>query len=62
MSENQTITVRLIRSPIGRQKKQQDTLRAMGLTRLQMERNYPDNAAMRGMVARVKHLVEVIES
>jgi large subunit ribosomal protein L30 len=54
-----TLKVRQIRSGIGFEKSQKATLRAMGLEKLGRVRELPDNAAIRGMVATVSHLVVI---
>ena len=56
-----TVKVRQIRSGIGFDKTQKATLRALGLERIGRVRELPDNPAVRGMVAKIPHLV-VIES
>lgn len=55
------ITVKLVRSPIGKKPNQQLTLKALGLTKLNQIVKKVDNEAIRGMIETVKHLVEVIE-
>lgn len=57
MSEKLKIT--LVRSTIGRKKAQKLTVRALGLRRIGSSRIVPDNPAIRGMVAKVWHLVSV---
>jgi len=56
-----TIRIRQIRSGIGFDETQKATLRALGLERIGRVREYPDNPAVRGMAAKIPHLV-VIES
>ncbi len=53
------LRVKRVRSAIRRPQKQKDTLRALGLTRMNKLRELPDNPSMRGMVAKVAHLVHV---
>lgn len=55
------IKVKLVRSKIGCNPKQQKILAAMGLKRPHMVKEMKDNAAMRGMIKHVQHMVEVIE-
>jgi large subunit ribosomal protein L30 len=55
------ITVKLIRSKIGCTPKQRLVLAALGLRRLQMEKSFEDTAAVRGMIAKVRHMVKVGE-
>jgi len=53
--------VKQIRSGIGFEKSQKATLRALGLERIGRVREHPDNAAIRGMVATVPHLVVIVK-
>jgi large subunit ribosomal protein L30 len=50
-----------IRSAIGSKPKQRGTLRALGLGRIGKSNVLPDRPDVRGMIARVPHLVEVSE-
>ena len=54
------IKVKLIKSRIGTTPAQKKVLDAMGLRRREMVKNLKDNAATRGMIASVSHLVEGI--
>lgn len=56
-----TITVRQIGSPIGRPKDQRATLKGLGLNKMHRERELEDTPAVRGMIAKVQHLVQVEE-
>ena len=56
---NLKITLR--KSLIGRSKDQLATIEALGLRKIQQTVVKPDNEAIRGMVAKVNHLVEVSE-
>jgi large subunit ribosomal protein L30 len=53
------IKIRQVRSGIGFDKTQKATLRALGLVKIGRVREFPDNAAIRGMVAKISHLVVV---
>ncbi len=53
------IKVTQTRSGIGAKPKQRGTLRALGLGRIGKSNVLPDRAEIRGMIARVPHLVEV---
>ncbi|GIU84325.1 MAG: 50S ribosomal protein L30 [Acidimicrobiales bacterium] len=55
------IRVTQVRSSIGRPPKQRGTLRALGLGRIGRTRVLPDRPEIRGMIARVPHLVKVEE-
>ena len=59
MTDQNTITVRLIRSMIGRPEKHRLVLRGMGLTKVHKVVVLPDTPQIRGMIAKVKHLVRV---
>lgn len=47
------------RSGIGRTQRQRATLRGLGLTRLHQSRLLEDTPAVRGMINKVQHLVDV---
>jgi len=55
------IKITQIKSRIGRKKDQGATLRALGLRKIRQSVIHDDNAVIRGMVFKVKHLVEVEE-
>jgi large subunit ribosomal protein L30 len=59
MNKPSTLTVRLVRSPIGFSRRQKRTVRSLGFTRLHQRKTLPDNGAVRGMIAAVSHLVEI---
>jgi len=62
MADESTLTVRQVRSAIGAKPKQRGTLRALGLGRIGKVNTLPDRPEIRGMLARVPHLVSVEES
>lgn len=55
------LKVTQVRSTIGCKKDQIATMEALGLRKLRAERIHDDNAVIRGMINKVKHLVEVEE-
>ena len=59
--DEKTITVTQIRSGTGNKPKAVGTLRALGLGRIGKTNNLPDRPEIRGMLARVPHLVDVVE-
>jgi large subunit ribosomal protein L30 len=61
MSES-TITVTQVRSAIGSKPKTRGTLRALGLRGIGQTNTLPDRPEIRGMLARVPHLISVTES
>lgn len=54
-----TVTVTQVRSPIGRPAGQRATLVGLGLNKLHRTRRLEDTPAVRGMIAKVSHLVRV---
>jgi large subunit ribosomal protein L30 len=55
------LVVTQVRSAIGSKPKQRGTLRALGLGRIGKTNTLPDRPEIRGMLARVPHLVDVQE-
>ena len=56
------LRVTLVRSTIGTKPKHRGTIRALGLRRINHSVTLPDRPEIRGMLARVPHLVRVEES
>lgn len=56
------LQVKLVRSSIGCSPRQQKTLKALGLRKLNQVKSVKDSPAIRGMVEQVKHLVEVTQA
>lgn len=56
-----SIRVTLVRSPIGYSKDQKNTVLALGLRRMHQTVEHRDNPAVRGMIRKVVHLVQVEE-
>jgi len=56
------LKVTQIKSGIGTKPKHRGTLRALGLGRIGRSNTLPDRPEIRGMLAKVPHLVEVEES
>jgi large subunit ribosomal protein L30 len=56
-----TLRVTQVRSRIGIKPKQRGTLRALGLRRINHTVEHEDRPEIRGMIARVPHLVTVEE-
>ena len=54
-----TLTVRQVRSTIGVKPKTRATMRALGLRGIGQTNSLPDRPEIRGMIARVPHLVAV---
>jgi large subunit ribosomal protein L30 len=64
MTENPVprIIVEQIKSPIGRPVSQRATLVGLGLNRIGRRSSLEDTAAVRGMIAKVAHLVRVVDT
>jgi len=60
-AETSTVTVVQTGSPIGRRSDQEATLKGLGLNKLRRRRTLEDTPAVRGMINKVKHLVQVVE-
>ena len=56
-----TVLVTLVRSPIGYTKDQKQTVLALGLRRMHQTIEHKDTPALRGMIRKVIHLVQVEE-
>ncbi|MFQ3536616.1 MAG: 50S ribosomal protein L30 [Aggregatilineales bacterium] len=59
--EPKKLRITLVKSPIGAQERHKLTVRALGLKRLHMTVEQPDNPSVRGMIAKVAHLLKVEE-
>ncbi len=55
------IVVTWVKSAIGYSRDQRDTIRALGLRRLNQKVKVEDNPSMRGMITKVRHLLKVEE-
>ena len=60
-TEAKTVTVEQIGSPIRRPERQEQTLIGLGLNKLHRVRTLEDTPSVRGMIAKVSHLVRVID-
>ena len=61
MSADKTITLEQTASPIGRPGSQRETLKGLGLDRIGRRAQVADTPANRGMIAKVAHLVRVVD-
>ena len=63
MTDKKKATVRVtqVASPIGRRKDQRATLVGLGLNKMHRTRELEDTPSVRGMIAKVHHLVRVEE-
>ena len=55
------LVITQVKSAIGTKPKHRGTLRALGLGRIGKTNTLPDGPSVRGMIARVPHLIEVKE-
>jgi large subunit ribosomal protein L30 len=62
MAKSATVTVTQVRSPIGREGSQRETLKGLGLNKMHRTRTLEDTPSVRGMINKVKHLVRVEEA
>jgi large subunit ribosomal protein L30 len=60
MTDKKTLTVKLVRSPIGTKSDHRDTVRGLGLRGLNSVRVLEDTPAVRGMINKVSYLVQVL--
>ena len=60
MSDKKTVTVQLVRSPIGTKQSHRDTVRGLGLRKLNSQSVLEDTPAVRGMIDKVAYLVQVL--
>lgn len=58
---DKTVRVTLVRSPIGYTKDQKKTILALGLRRMYQTVEHQDNPALRGMIRKVIHLLQIEE-
>lgn len=61
MAKKETLKVRQIKSAIGRPADQKKTLIGLGLKKMNKIKELEDTQAVRGMIRKVSHLVEVVE-
>jgi large subunit ribosomal protein L30 len=62
MASKKTVTVEQIGSPIRRTQDQRATLIGLGLNKLHRRKTLEDTPAIRGMIAKLGHLVRVVEA
>ena len=61
MADKKTVTVQQIGSPLRRPADQRATLVGLGLNKMNRTRTLEDTPSIRGMIAKVQHLVRVVE-
>ena len=60
IAEKQTLTVKLVRSINGTRQSHRDTVRGLGLRKLNSTKVLEDTPAVRGMINKVDYLVQVL--
>jgi large subunit ribosomal protein L30 len=60
-AERKTIKVKQVRSGIGYPRAVRETLKALGLGKMHRVSERPDTNEVRGMIAKIPHLVQVVE-
>jgi large subunit ribosomal protein L30 len=58
-TKGKTVTIKLIKSPIGFKDNQELVARGLGLRKLNSTVELKDTPAVRGMIHKIRHLVEV---
>jgi len=53
------LKITLYRSPIGYEQTQRDTARSLGFKKMQQSVVHDDNAVVRGMIHKIRHMVHV---
>lgn len=61
MAKNKTLKITLVKSPIGYSKRQKGTVSALGLKKVNQTVEQADSPVIRGMIAKISHLVVVEE-
>ena len=60
MADKTTLTVKLVKSVAGTRQSHRDTVRGLGLRKVNSERVLEDTPAVRGMINKVAYLVQVL--
>ncbi|MEY2776244.1 MAG: hypothetical protein RLY30_342 [Pseudomonadota bacterium] len=58
--EKKTLTVKLVRSPIGTRSDHRATVLGLGLKKIHQTRTLEDTPAVRGMITKVQYLVQIV--
>lgn len=61
MSSDRKVRVTLVKSPIGYNKNQRKTVTALGLSKMNSSRVHTETPQIRGMIAKISHLLRVEE-
>jgi large subunit ribosomal protein L30 len=60
MADQKTLKVKLVKSPIGTKQSHRDTVRGLGLRKVNSESVLEDTPAVRGMINKISYLVKVL--
>jgi large subunit ribosomal protein L30 len=60
MTTHTTVKVQLVRSPIGTKQSHRDTVRGLGLRRVNSTSELQDTPAVRGMINKISYLVKIV--
>jgi large subunit ribosomal protein L30 len=60
MADNKTVKIKLVKSPIGTKQSHRDTVRGLGLRKVNSESTLEDTPAVRGMINKISYLVKVL--
>ena len=59
-TEQKTVKVQLVRSPLGCNESHRATVRGLGLRKLNSVRELQDTPAVRGMINKIDYLVKIV--
>ena len=60
-NKKKSLKITLVKSPIGYSQRQKGTVKALGLKKINETVEHEDTPVIRGMIAKISHLVEVEE-
>jgi large subunit ribosomal protein L30 len=60
MTTQNTVKVQLVRSPIGTKQSHRDTVRGLGLRKLNSISELQDTPAVRGMINKISYLIKIV--
>ncbi|WP_374592306.1 50S ribosomal protein L30 [Aquabacterium sp.] len=60
MTDKKTVTVQLVRSPIGTRQSHRATVLGLGLRKVNSQSTLEDTPAVRGMINKIAYLVKVL--
>ena len=61
MSKDQTITIKLVKSGIGRMKNHKLCIKGLGFKKLNQILTIEDNPSNRGMINKISDMIEILE-